>query len=76
MSPLGQELSLSTTAFTLPAPGSPRTSKSAAFNCPHLGSLQQFLTVLGQTATIPGHQGIPEEGGEGKEVLDGNHQAL
>lgn len=78
MTPVGQSCSsagLSTTAFTLPAPGSPR-HKGATLNCPHLSSLQQFLTVLAQTTTIPGSYGIPEEACEGKEMLQSEHMVL
>jgi hypothetical protein len=38
--------------------------------------LQQFLTVLAQTTTIPGSYGIPEEAGEGKEMLQAEHMAM
>jgi hypothetical protein len=71
MTPLGQGCStagLSTTAFTLPTPGSHR-HKGTALNCPNLSSLQQLLTVLAQTTTIPGSHGIPEEAGDDKEML-------
>lgn len=58
-----------TTAYTLPTSGSPKPVKNLSAGCALLTSLQQFLTVLAQTTTLPEHHGIAEESGDEKEVL-------